>query len=167
MSTHAYAGDEFWRGAEWLGLDSLVHGFAARKLQMVYIHWVVLLIFIIATLWAAFTLIRRRRQLLHIVPFGIVPLLLAYCLLVGLSWFNTLAFRHAMMEWSFGDRFLSMLWSMVVAGVPVLALYLGQPSTSVQSMTSKDRVVLHLAIFPIVHSLLTTVCLLKQDFIVE
>ncbi len=167
MSTYSYAGEEFWQGAEWSGLNSLIHGFAARKLQMVYVHWVVLLIFIIAAVWAVVVLIQRRRQLAQVVPLWTVPLLLVYCVLAGLWWFNTLGFYHAMMDWSLGKRLLSMLRSVGVAAIPIIGLYLGQPSASVKSMTGKDRVVLHLAVFPIVHCLLTTVYMLNQNFVVE
>ncbi len=167
MSTHAYAGDEFWRGIEWLGFGPPAHGFAVRKLQMVYINWLVLLVFAVAATWAVVALIRRRRQLRQVIPFWTIALLLIYCLVAGPWWFNTRGFYHGMIDWPLSKRLLSMVRSMGIAAIPVVGLYLGQPSVSARSMTGRDRVVLHLAIFPIVHSLLTPVYLLNQNFVVE
>ncbi len=123
-----------------------------RKLQLVYVHWSIMLLFLLVTIFAVGVLIRRRRDLSRAIPRWIIPVLGAYCLLVGLFFFNRGFFSHAMLAWGWYECLPSMLWSLAAAVVPVGCLYL-TPDPDPREW--RKRATVRLALIPVMHSVMT------------
>jgi hypothetical protein len=160
----AYAGDSFWRGVEWSGRHNLAGGIMNRKLELVYAHWSVLLVFFAVTVLAVAVLIRRSSELRRIVPPWVAVCILLYCLIVGLFFFNKMSFTHAMLQWRWHMFVWSMLRSLVLAAIPVWLLYV---AGTVHPEIAKVPGRLYLALIPILHSLMVVLYVLNPYCAIE
>lgn len=158
MRLFSYAGDQFWSGLEWLGLEDLLRGIPNRKLQLVYIHWSILLIALVVNVVAVAMLIRRSNELRRAAPPWATFVVLVYCLIAGLFFFNRMVFTHAMLQWPWQNFVLSMLGSVAVAVAPVWLLYVVGASDR-EAVKVPGRV--YLALIPVLHSLMTIIYVLN------
>jgi hypothetical protein len=114
-----YDGTVFWQVLQSLGYGNLTGEIITRKLQHVYVHWSIMLVFLLATLVSLVVMVRRRRDFVQAVPIWTIPLLLVYCVVVGMLFFNEMGFSHAMLNWPVYKYIRTMLRSLAVAVVPV------------------------------------------------
>jgi hypothetical protein len=135
-----------------------------RKLQLVYIHWSIMLLFVVATVVGVIILIRRRRDFSRAVPLWMTPVLFVYCLLAGLFFFNQEFFSHAMLVWPWYKFIRPMLRSLAIAVVPVACLC-ALPDRDPGEW--KKRAPIRLAILPLLHSVTTIIYVFYSPSAIE
>ncbi len=160
----SYAGTIFGRATALLRLGGFGAGIVERKLQLVYVDCWIMLLFGLATIAAVTVLIRERRDFRRAVPLWTVPLLCAYCLVVGLFFFNRLLFTHAMLQWPLHNYIFTMLGSLAMAVVPVWCLYVVPNSDSADW---KQRAAIRFSIVPLMHSLMMIIYILYSPVAME
>jgi hypothetical protein len=164
MSSLGYAGDSFWAGVGWLDSQTLAGEIFNRKLQLVYIHWTVLVAFLVVSVLAVAVLIRHRGELRRIMRSWVVACLVLYSAGAGLFFFNSLFFSHAMLAWPSRMFVLSMLRSAVVSVAPIWLLYV-MDAANREMAAIPMRV--YLALIPILHSVMAVLYLSNPHCAIE
>ncbi len=153
----SYTKTAFWPFLEYLGLDNLTGEILARKLQLVYVDWPGILVFVVLLVASIRSLASRRNRPSK--PLSVREWMsLTLCAVIGgVIFFSTPFLSHAMAGWPLHLYFVSMLWSLAVAVAPVALLYFQRHKKEER----KQYRVYFLALVPLMHSAMAVVYLLN------
>lgn len=130
-----------------IGRDDVWGEILVRKFHHVYYDWYFFLFMILATGWGIAFLSKKSPVALQTTWKQDVMLAL-YIVMGGLLFFNTPFLTHSMLAWGVRQYIQSVVWSLLIAGLPAALIYAGA--------AQKQRLSL-LALIPVIHSLLALI----------
>ncbi len=157
-----YRDSFFWKVMVFLRADNLWGEVTSRQLQLVYVNWLGMLVLFLLSAYSIGHFGRSKRAGNFFTGKALVFLLVYACMVTPV--FNIHHLTHAMLQWPLYRYFMSAGWSLFMAAVPCIMFASVRLWRSAETRPNWQT---HLALFPLVHSVMTFLYLLNPFIAVE